>query len=521
MTDLLLMTTQDFGGWSSDPARPDYACPAYREMALRWQLVHDVRGGTVEMRAKKEVYLPKFEAETIADWTGRVSMTFANDHYDLTLTEHVGLVFASPIVLCDDVPAAIVELVEDIDGEGNHLDVFAQSSFDSGLDLGHGAFLTEYPVTNAVKNLDDKRRAKVRPYVVFYSADDILSPETAVVGGVLVLSKVTLKESATEGANARTRYREISQEVFYDQITGRATGLGAITWRTYEKTETKDATAAAFTETGNGTIVGPPRIPLRAFYGGQKLGLFYSKPHLFGLAMSNLEETQVQSDYAAVMHKCNVPTPIFIGRNQTDGTTVQMGQGIDMQVGGDAKFLEPSGVALASTRTRLEDIRAQMRRQGATSADPTGKTLTATEASLVAKQKNAKLLRAARSLQDAIEGVFADMAAFMGIATTGAVKSGGSVTVNQDYSGASIDTAYLTVLATAYGQGAIPLDAYLYALQHGKLPDDFSSEDAALRLLAEDAAAVKRAADEEAKRVADAKALADKTGAPPAIPAAA
>jgi len=75
-----------------------------------------------------------------------------------------------------------------------------------------------------------------------------------------------------------------------------------------------------------------------------------SKPHLYGLALSNVEETQIESDYANVMHKCNVPTPIFIGRNVNEGAqTTQMGQGIDIPVGGSAMFLEPGGSAIAAT----------------------------------------------------------------------------------------------------------------------------------------------------------------------------
>src|SRR5207244_8003606 len=109
------------------------------------------------------------------------------------------------------------------------------------------------------------------PYAVFYPANDILSWETAIVGGVLVLSKVTLKESATQGRDACVRYREITQEVFVDEATGQATGLGTMTWRTYERTDGKAGAAPTFALVGQGTIVGPLRIPFRPFYGGQRI----------------------------------------------------------------------------------------------------------------------------------------------------------------------------------------------------------------------------------------------------------
>lgn len=527
LQDLLLLSTEDFGGTSDDPTRPDYACPAWREQAPRWQLVEDIRGGTIPIRRKKAFYLPRFEAETLADWESRIGMTFVADHYATTLVEHVGLVMAQPPKMGDDVPDAIRALVEDIDGEGNHLDVFSASALDTALHQGHCVLFTDYPVTAGINTLADAKAAKARPYVTLYPASDVLSWRSATVGGVRVLTQIVFRETTTEpdgtfGIKDCTRYREITQQVFYDEVSGRATGLGGITWRLFRRdaddaatvasAETAPSTtaspAASFTLIGEGPIVGPDRICARVVYGGQKVGLLQSIPHLMGLALSNVEETQVMSDYASVMHKCNVPTPIFIGRNITmpgedTGKPIQMGQGIDIPVGGDAKMLEPSGAALGATRQRIDDIRTQMRRQGATSGDETGKVMTAIEAKIYAKQRNAKLSRAARSLQDALEGVFADFAAFMGLSSADeAVTSGGSLIINQDYSGDGIDPVYLQVLVSAYTAGAMPLDALLYALEKGKLPEDFSASDSALHLIADEMAR-QDAADAQAKQLAE------------------
>lgn len=517
--DLLATNSQDFTG-TNDPQRPDYVSPQYREMAPRWQVVNDIRGSTIEIRNKKEVYLPRFEAEDPRDWDARVKMTFVADHYTQTLEEHVGLVFAQPIKLGDDVPQAIRDLTEDIDGEGNQLDVFATSALEEALHLGHVVLLTDYPVTDNVETLADVRQSKIRPYVTLYKASDIRSWRHATVGGVRVLVQIVLRESGCEedgefGVKDVTRYREIKQEVFYDEVTGRARGLGKITWRAWKEVAA-DGAGKTFVDAGSGTIVGPSQIAARVVYGGEKMGPLHTKPHAFGLAMSNVEETQVSSDYAAVMHKCNVPTPCFVNRVPAkEGETVQMGQGIDLGPDGDAFFLEPAGAALAATRQRIEDLRAQMRRQGAASDDSTGKVMTAAEARLYAKQRNAKLTRAARSLQDALEGVFADMAAFMKIAKQGPVKSGGSVVVNQDFAGEGLDPALLSVFIQAYREGILPLDAVMYAMEKGRLPEDFSAEDAALQLIANEL-------DVQDRQAADKQRLADeaKNSQPPVSEAA-
>ena len=477
---------------STDPSRPDYTCPAYREMEPRWTIVDDVRAGTEAIRARRVFYLPKFEAETPKDWDTRVLMTFAEDHYATTLTEHVGLVMAEPIVLGDDVVPAIEELCEDINGEGDHLDVFAHTAFDAALHYGHVVLVTDYPESTSIKTKRDARDAHVRPYVQLYPAPDVLCSESVSVGGIRVLTRLMLREHDTApagefGVAGVTRYREIRQAVEYDTLTGRAPSLGAITWRTW-RADPDAAGGAGFTPTGEGAIIGPPRIPAHIVYGGETLGVLHTKPHLYGLALATLEETQVKSDYANVMHKTNVPTPVFIGRTtgSTQGQTLQMGQGIDIPLGGDAKMLEPSGAAIGETRLRLAALRGDMQRQGASTAQGEGgKTLSATEAAQYAKARNAKLRRSARSLQDALEGVFADMAAFLGIATTGVVKSGGSLHLSQDFTGKAIDPAYLTVLVAAYKESTLTMEELRSAIHTGQLPDDFAADDTGALIAAE------------------------------------
>lgn len=499
MRDLTLSENSAPPKYSTDPSRADYACPAYREMAPRWEFVGDVRAGTPRIRARKEVYLPKFEAETEADWNARVAMTFVEEHYAQTLVDHVGLVFSEPIQLGKDVPPQLVDLIEDIDGEGNHLDVFAAAALEAALHQGHCAILTDFPDLPSDRELPwsppegfsrsvtlgQARAAQVRPYATFYAAQDILSWRTETIGGIVAIVRIVLREHAEKadgdfGVKSVERFRELSQDVDYNE-TGAPVALGAIRWRTFEVVEVGQAPV----ETDRGTISGPSRLTVRVVYGGEKVGVMRTRPHLAGLAQKTIEEAQVQSDYAAVMHKCNVPTPVFIGRQPSPpGTqsTIKMGQGIDIPTGGDAKMLEPSGNALAATRARLEDIRRAILRNGATTGDASGKTLTATEAAIVAKQRNAKLARAARSLQDALEGMLADMAAFLRL------PDGGSLHVNQEFSGQTLDPAYLRVLVDAWKEDGLMLEEVRYALQTGKLPDDMAEMDSALRLIAEAAA---------------------------------
>lgn len=468
------------GDFSTDPTRPDYACPAYMSMLPTWQVVEDVREGTEPMRAKKVDYLPKFEAEEPPDWNARVLMTFASDTYELTLEEHVGLVMAEGFKLGDDVPKVIRdEIVPDFNGEGDSLDVFATDVLDSAMHFGHAILWTDYPDTGVFKNLAEKRAAGVRAFSVLYRAPDVLNWSVMNVAGKKVITEIVFREYTDRVVDGKpvVRYRRVWQDVSVDEETKRAFGLGTIHWETTEKV-VRDG-SDHFAPAGNGVIIGPDRIPARVIYGGRKISILQSRPHLKGIAYTSLEEIGVQSDYAHVMHKCNVPTPIFIGRVAEKGQPVRMGQGIDLPIDGDAKMLEPKGTAIKATERRLANLSLRMQRQGATTSDGSGKTLTATEAGMIAKSRQAKLAKAAESNRDAFVGSLSDMAAFMNIG------EGGSIEIDTEFAGVTIDPVYLGVLTEAFRLGAVPLDSYLFALEKGRLPDDFSSTETALRLLAE------------------------------------
>lgn len=452
-------------------------------------MVEDVREGTDAIREKKSEYLPKFEAETQKEWDTRVRLTFASDAYAMTLDEHVGLIAAPK--LGDDTPDEISENAEDIDGEGNHLEVFAHDVADAAMHWGHAVLWTDYPSIEQFPNLDAKRKAGVRAYTILYGAPDVLDWAFTTYAGSTFLTRIKFREVESDGTVV---YREYAQEVVKDERTGKVLSVGGIAWEEY--TESSED-GAKVPRTG-GALKGPDRIPARIIYGGRRKGRMHSSPHLHNLAVTSIELTQVKSDYALVMHKCNVPTPVFVNRKKDKGGSnkVRMGQGIDLDANGNAFYLEPSGVALNATRDRMGDLKHTMQRQGATTSDGSGKVLTATEAQIVAKSRNAKLRRASRSMKDGYEGALADQAAFQGIKGGGGA-GGGSVEMDDQFAGTTIDPAYLAVLLESYREDAIPLDAYMFALAHGKLPDDFAELDTALRLLAEAQAEEDAAAEED------------------------
>jgi hypothetical protein len=465
---------------------PDFRCAAYNTMSLDWEIVDDLKGGTRKIREKAGMYLPRFENEDPKDYDARLKMTFANDHYEQTLEDHVGLIFARMPKLSEDVSDSVAELLENVDGEGTHWQVFLQQVCMKAADYGHAAIYTDYPSYGdgtERPTIGEAQRANLRPYWTCYSAKDIPNWRVTTVGGVKLITRVTLREDHEEedgyGVRLCDQYRVVTQEVKYD-ANGVARSLGGLSWELFR--EVKDANGvASLTRVDGGAIKGPQYIPLRVVY-SVKVGVLQSKPHLLQLANTNIQETQVESDYATIMHKCNVPTPIFIGRPKAQqDEPIAMGYGIDIPVGGSATMLEPSGAALGATRTRLEDLRAQMRRQGAFMHEASTTKMTAEEAALYARQRNARIVKLARSLQDGAEGAMEDFVSFLPAETV----PSGSITVEMDF-GMKFDTAFVGLCLLAYEKGVLPREEALVALATGKLSENFDAEEIAIQMMAED-----------------------------------
>ena len=62
------------------------------------QLIEDLLGGTKAMRARKTIYLPSEEGETVKSYETRVSRTFLNNYFQHTVSKLSSEVFSKEVV---------------------------------------------------------------------------------------------------------------------------------------------------------------------------------------------------------------------------------------------------------------------------------------------------------------------------------------------------------------------------------------------------------------------------------------
>lgn len=388
---------------SNDPSK---TIPAVDAMRADWAVVAPLMGGTRAMRAAGEQLLPRYPAEEQDSYDLRLSLSTLLPAYAETVGSMTSRVFAEPLQLGDDVPAAIAALADDIDMAGNDLNAWAVEWFRVGLSHGLCHAFVEYPRADSVETLADEQALGVRPYVVMVKPEQVLGWRAE--GGKLL--QVRYLESIEVPAG------EFGVE-FVDQIRVLEPG----SWRTYRKPE-KGGQWVLFDE-GQTSL---SYIPWVTFYSG-RAGLMMAKPPLLELAHLNVKHWQSQSDQDNLLHVARVPLLFIFTNDEQFKLTVSSGTATRMPEGGDAKFVEHGGAAIEAGRQSLLDLIDEMRLAGAKLLQKDKQqTKTATQAAEEAAQELSPIARMANHFADCLAQILQILADYTGQGDGGSVEMRGN-----------------------------------------------------------------------------------------------
>lgn len=419
--------------------------PAVPRMRPKWQRSRIVRGGTDSFRAEKATLLPRYSAEDMIDWDARVSLTVVIDFLNQAIEGLVGLGLRHDPELGANVPEQLADYWEDLDGEGNHGTVVLAQTLDQAIQDGHHVLFTDHPVVDRKMRLDEERALNLRPYVRRIGVDQIKSWRTIVVGGRRILGQFVFTETVDVptgvfGSSSVTRYRVYRQRF-------RAMGRGKdapidlkrpyVEWEVWE--EQQHGAVTTVERTSSGTIrKGPTQIPIAIAYGGKRGKVLESEPVLDGLAHANIRWGQVASDLANTLHLAGIPIPVIIGKlleeldengKPKSDLRISTSKPLEIDAGGDFKFVSASGESLASSRAELQDWETRMGAMALSIIQPTSRTTeTATESNRQRAKEQSKLQRSLRSLEDAAEQTLIYMAQYAGLPTEGC-----EITIRRDF----------------------------------------------------------------------------------------
>lgn len=356
---------------------------AHRAMAAELDLLADLMGGTLSMRAAGQRWLPREAAESWTAWRIRLQRTVLFNSLSRTVQALSGRPFARPVTL-ESAHPALQRLAENCDQEGTSLGDFAKRLLQRLLIDGMVHILVDRPVAGGA------------PYLVMVTASQLIGATRDDDG----LSEIRVAE---------THIRRVGR--FGEEASQAVRVIGRHTWQLWHPRGDLDSCVIGtwhVTAEGQHDYGRPPLITLNV----APSGFMQSRPPLIDLAWLNLAHWQSTSDQRHILHVARVP--ILFGR------ALQAAEG-DIEIGpnrlimaddpaADLRFVEHSGAAIDAGRQDLIDLEDRMAVLGLDMLRRRPGNETATGRAIDAAEAHAALTGVIATLRDGLQAAF-EMAA--------------------------------------------------------------------------------------------------------------
>mgnify|MGYP002778060418 CR=1 FL=1 len=477
---------------------PDYVRPEVGALRPKRQRARALWGGTDAVQAAREQFLPKWGGEHADEYAQRATLTEVFGAFPRTVQAAVGMVFATPPDVVEP-PAAFVALLDDVDGLGTALPVFARRVFEDAMVDGLAGILVDHPPVAApgTVSVADARAQGLRPYWVPVTAAQVINWRVGVVSGrpaltLLVLEEQTREPDGAYGTSDVTRYRVFRRDAagVTAQVYVRTVRLDGGTERVTFDAQTPEPLP----------IVGPAAVPFAPVAIGRGGALLDVPPPLDDLACLAVGHYRVAADRRWLMHVCHAPTLAIEGYiDDASADAVRIGPNalLKLPPGQTAKWVQADADALDSSRAEKEDLKGEMAALGMAflAQDRRRAPETATGRRLDGAAEHATLAVAARALQDGLSNALALTAAYLGQA-----EAAPPARVATSYDEGTLDAQTITALSGLARERQITVRTLLETLKAGRvLPETLDVEQEELDVAAA-AAAAEVLAEREAAR---------------------
>lgn len=349
----------------------------WARMYQDWELLHDLLGGTRQMRDRAEVWLPREPKEKMANYRTRLSRSFLYNGLKDTLRNIAAKPFGRPVTIEGD-DGRVEAWRGDMDLEGTNATQFTRSVFNAGATYGLSHVFVDSPAlpNNASRQLEESMR--VRPFFRHVSPVQLIGwrSEVSDQGGRRLTSlrfrETTMEPHGTWGSRTVHWIRQ------YD-----VTDSGG----TYEVWKSPDerplhasATSVDFFQTPDVTTLrewekveegpfnfrdrtGRPAIPLVTAYFNRR-GFMIAEPPLLELAWMNLLHWQSMSDQRNILRFARIAQLFARGFTKDDLEEMesmsvnQVWRAKDVKA--DIKYIEHSGEAIGAGEEDLRRIEERM-----------------------------------------------------------------------------------------------------------------------------------------------------------------
>ena len=432
----------------------DSQSTAVAKMAKAWPMIDALVGGTGAMRAAGKAFLPQFPAESDTSYKTRLSTATLFPAFSRT-SEVLAAKPLSKAINLDGVPTDILDLLENIDGEGSTLHSFASALMLECLQPGIVGVLVDCPPAEGVRTKAEEDAAGVRPYFATYKAAAILGWRA---NGDM-LTQLRLLESVVE-----------EDGEFGEKVVQQVRVLNPGAWTIWRKVKDSAGREAwAIHDEGTTTL---DIIPFVFFY-GIRVNFGIGKPPLLDLAYLNVEHYQSSSDQQTILHTARVPILFVKGLAEDDEISIGASTAVKTtSADADMKFVEHSGAAIEAGRQSIIDLEDRMRQTGAELLVQQSINVTATQTISEGEGSRSILQRIVENFEESLEECIELMGLWRG------TDFDCEVTLFKDFGATNLSDQSSTILLAAANDGIVSPQTVFQGLQRRDIvPADAKWED--------------------------------------------
>lgn len=328
----------------------------YDVMAEKWELLHDLLGGTKTMRDAGTKWLPKEPEEEDPTYSLRLNRSVLFNAYKDTVEKLTNKPFSRPVTLMGDLPETMSMMEDDVDRSGTNLTQFSGELFKAGITYGLTHILVDFTrVEFEVEDEDspvaitlaDERDAGARPMFIHVKPPQLLGWRSEKIAGIDVLTQVRIHETRIEPVGM---YGDMQVEFV------RVYSIN--TWELHRRSprDKKWTMVANGTHTFNA-------VPLVTLY-VDKTGFLQGSPPLEDLAWLNVAHWQSQSDQRNILRFAR--TALLFARGLTDEDMekkITLGPNRLFRTTSstaEMKYVEHTGKAIAAGERDLSALEGRM-----------------------------------------------------------------------------------------------------------------------------------------------------------------
>lgn len=378
----------------------------YKATKPGWTIIDDICAGIEQIKARGVTYLPQYTRESSRAYEIRLKQAPWRPEFTDALRNLCSKPFTKTVRVNEVAPDSIQGeqdgatkrrvggFVEDVDGRGNSLHVFARQVFVNGVKRGVSAIYVTFPDAAPARTVAEEKASGVRPYWVEIEAINILALYTVNQHGREIVGHIRFKECTIE----RDGFVEVEvhriRVIELDEETGLPTSQ---TWR-----RTQDGPYEL--EKPPEVLQGVTEIPIALMFTGERSGHWRVKPPLNDLAAVQLELYRALSREDQILTYAGHPMLKGVGMRPPEPSQVTMADGSvqdrpapQLEVGPatvlfappgadgvqtDWDFIQPAAANIQAVRDHIKQLTEDFRRLALQPTTSNSGNLTATGAAI-------------------------------------------------------------------------------------------------------------------------------------------